>query len=68
MGHYAATPGVDLAYRDWIARIEARPACQAATPTAKALFKADLAAQSSVVRRNAAVSLGDSPSVLPPKC
>lgn len=49
MGRYAKTLGIDLtdrpAVRDWIARIEARPACQQASPAAKALFRADVAAQ-----------------------
>lgn len=49
LGRYARTLDVDIqaypAVLDWIARIEARPATQAAAPLAKQLFKADLAAQ-----------------------
>ena len=49
LGRYARTLEVDLqpcpAVRAWIARIEARPATQAAAPLAKQLFKADLTAQ-----------------------
>ncbi len=51
LGRYAKTLGIDLANRPavsaWIARIQQRPAVVAVDETAKALFKADLAAQSS---------------------
>jgi len=50
LGRYAKTLEIDLAerpaVRDWIARIEARPACQRISAAAKGLFRADIAAQS----------------------
>jgi GST-like protein len=51
IARYPRTLGVDLtprpAVRDWIARIEVRPAQQIIAPVCKELFKAGLAAQTS---------------------